>query len=118
MRAALLERIAAAADRGEAPLPRAAELVRTTFDVDRVSVARIDAAAGTRAVVVDLTGTTFVDSSMLKELLRANAELTRSGSRLIVCGISPPVRRLFDLTRTKGLFTLADDLAAALRIAG
>ena len=53
MRAALAERIAAAADRGEAPLPRAAELVRTAFGVDRVSVARIDTAAGSFEIVAE-----------------------------------------------------------------
>jgi DNA-binding CsgD family transcriptional regulator len=53
VRAALLERIAAAARRGEAPLPRAAEVVRTTFDVDRVSVARIDAVAGSFEIVAE-----------------------------------------------------------------
>jgi DNA-binding CsgD family transcriptional regulator len=53
VRAALLERIAVAAHRGEAPLPRAAEVVRTTFDVDRVSVARIDTAAGSFEIVAE-----------------------------------------------------------------
>src|SRR4051794_10783324 len=52
-RAALLERIAAAAHRGQAPLSRAAELVRTTFGVDRVSVARIDPAAGSFEIVAE-----------------------------------------------------------------
>src|SRR5215216_2918434 len=36
---------------------------------------RVDEAAGRRALVLDLAGATFVDSSMLKELLRAGAEL-------------------------------------------
>jgi DNA-binding CsgD family transcriptional regulator len=53
MRAALAERIAAVADRGEAPLPRAAELVRAAFGVDRVSVARIDTAAGSFEIVAE-----------------------------------------------------------------
>jgi DNA-binding CsgD family transcriptional regulator len=53
LRAALLERIAVAALQGEAPLPRAAEAVRTTFDVDRVSVARIDPAAGSFEIVAE-----------------------------------------------------------------
>jgi DNA-binding CsgD family transcriptional regulator len=53
MRAALVERIAAATDRGEAPLPRAAEFLRTAFDVDRVSVARIDTAAGLFEIVAE-----------------------------------------------------------------
>jgi DNA-binding CsgD family transcriptional regulator len=53
LRAALLERIAVAAHRGEAPLPCAAEVVRTAFGVDRVSVARIDSAAGSFEIVAE-----------------------------------------------------------------
>jgi DNA-binding CsgD family transcriptional regulator len=53
MLAALVERIAAAADRGQAPLPRAAELVRATFNVDRVSVARIDTYAGSFEILAE-----------------------------------------------------------------
>jgi DNA-binding CsgD family transcriptional regulator len=51
--AALCERIAVAAHHGQAPLPRAAEVVRTTFGVDRVSVARIDPAAGSFEIVAE-----------------------------------------------------------------
>ena len=53
MRAALLERIAVATYRGEAPLPRAADVVRAIFDVDRVSVARIDTTAGCFEIVAE-----------------------------------------------------------------
>jgi anti-sigma B factor antagonist len=76
---------------------------------------RVDAAAGRRAVVLDLSGATFVDSSMLKELLRAGMELSRYDTPLVLAGIPPVVRRLLELTRTDGLFTLAGDRDAALR---
>ena len=46
---------------------------------------------------------------MLKELLRASVELDRYETRLVLVGIPPAVRRVFDLTRTAELFTLADD---------
>ncbi len=62
----------------------------------------VDAAAGRRAVVLDLSGATFVDSSMLKELLRANAELERYETKLVLAGLTPTVRRVLDLTRTTG----------------
>jgi anti-sigma B factor antagonist len=76
---------------------------------------RVDSAAGSRGLVIDLTGATFIDSSMLKELLRASGELERYETRLVLAGVASPVRRLLDLTRTAELFTLADDRAAALR---
>jgi len=77
--------------------------------------ARVDEAAGDRAVVLDLSGATFVDSSMLKELLRANAELARYDTPMVLAGVPPVVERLLDLTRTAGLFAFAGDREAAVR---
>ena len=77
----------------------------------------VDSAAGARAVVLDLSGATFVDSSMLKELLRASAELSRYGTALVLMQVPPVVQRLLSLTRTDGLFTTAADREEALRIA-
>jgi anti-sigma B factor antagonist len=74
---------------------------------------RVDDAAGLRALVLDLSGATFVDSSMLKELLRANAELDRYGTRLVLADVPSAVQRVFDLTRTTEMFTLAADRNAA-----
>jgi len=77
----------------------------------------VEAAAGRRAVVLDLSGATFLDSSMLKELLRANAELERYDTRLVLAGITPAVQRVLDLTRTTAMFTLAEDRSAAVALA-
>ena len=74
--------------------------------------------AGVRAIVLDMEGVSFMDSSMLKELLRASVELDRYETRLVLAGIPPAVRRVFDLTRTAELFTLADDRASALALVG
>ena len=68
-----------------------------------------------RALVVDLAETTFIDSAVLKELLRARAELAASDVRLILAAVPPPVRRLLDLTRTSELFEDAPDVEAAVR---
>lgn len=79
---------------------------------------RVDAAAGRRGLVVDLSEATFIDSAVLKELLRAGPELARHDTRLVLAAVAPPVRRLLDLTRTADLFTLADDREDALRRIG
>ena len=88
------------------------------LDIAATSVLRshVDESAGRRGVVLDLSGATFVDSSMLKELLRASAELARYETQLVLAGITPAVRRVLDLTRTADLFTLAEDRDAALAI--
>jgi anti-anti-sigma factor len=77
--------------------------------------ARVDAAAGARGLVIDLAEVTFIDSSMLKELLRAGAELGRYETRVVLAAVPAPVQRLLDLTRTTELFTIAPDREAALR---
>jgi anti-anti-sigma factor len=75
---------------------------------------RVDAAAGRRALVIDLGAATFIDSAVLKELLRARAELSARDARLVLAGVAPPVRRLLDLTRTSELFEDAPDVETAL----
>jgi anti-sigma B factor antagonist len=77
--------------------------------------ARVDAPTNATAMVLDLSGATFVDSAVLKELLRARAELGRRGMRLVLAGVPEVVRRLLDLTRTAELFEEAPDAAAAIR---
>jgi len=77
----------------------------------------VDAAASGRGVVIDLADVTFVDSSMLKELLRAANELDRYGTRLVLAAVPPAVARLLDLTRTGALFTIVPDRVAAVRVA-
>ena len=73
------------------------------------------AAAGARAVVLDMADVTFVDSSALRELLRADASLRSGGSWLILAAVPPAVTRLLELTRTADVLTLAPTVADALK---
>ena len=77
--------------------------------------ARVDETASGRALVLDLSRATFIDSAVLKELLRARSELAERDVRLVLAGVAPPVRRLLDLTRTSELFEDAADLDEAVR---
>jgi anti-anti-sigma factor len=65
-------------------------------------------------VVADLTEAEFMDSTMLRELLRAHSSLDEAGSRLVVAGPQAPVRRLLELTGTDDLLTVADTRDQAL----
>jgi anti-sigma B factor antagonist len=76
---------------------------------------RIDAAMSGRALVIDLEETTFIDSAVLKELLRARAELAAHDVRLVLAAVPQQVRKLLDLTRTAALFDEAPDAATAVR---
>ena len=59
------------------------------------------------SLVADVEEVTFMDSTMLRELLRAHRDLGAAGRRFILAAPQPPVRRLLDLTGTAGLFTLS-----------
>jgi anti-anti-sigma factor len=73
---------------------------------------------GTELVVVDLTEVGFMDSTMLRELLRANKEVAASGGRLVVAGPQSSVRRLLDLTGTTDVFAVAASRDEALASEG
>jgi anti-anti-sigma factor len=102
------------------PAPEGISLVELSGELDVAATSEvracIDDAAGRRGLVLDFSGATFVDSSMLKELLRAAGELSRYETQLVLAGITPAVRRVLELTRTTELFTIADDRAAALEL--
>jgi anti-sigma B factor antagonist len=60
-------------------------------------------AAGARTIVVDLTETTFVDSTMLHVLLSARNELRNRG-RLVLVTDDATVKRVFEITGIDRLF--------------
>jgi anti-anti-sigma factor len=76
--------------------------------------ARFDETRSAKALVLDFERVTFIDSAVLKELLRARAELAERNARLVLAGVAMPVRRLLDLTRTSELFEDAPDVETAL----
>jgi len=78
----------------------------------------VEAAIGDREIrtlILDMAEVPFMDSSMLRELLRLNQELRQRGAWPVLAGLQSPVRRLLDLTRTAELFRLAETREAALR---
>jgi anti-anti-sigma factor len=75
---------------------------------------RLDAATS-GALVLDFRRATFIDSAVLKELLRARTELAARDVRLVLAGVPVPIRRLLDLTKTSELFEDAPDVETALK---
>jgi anti-sigma B factor antagonist len=70
--------------------------------------------AGVPHVVVDLSGTTFIDSSSLGVLIGAHRRLKlRGGSLVIVCE-TEPIIKTFRITGLDGVFTLVSSLDDAL----
>lgn len=65
-------------------------------------------------LVVDLTGVTFLGSAGLAVLVGAQADAEGRGCRLLLVPGSRIVERALEATGLLGLFTIADDVAAAL----
>jgi anti-sigma B factor antagonist len=70
--------------------------------------------AGRTRLVVDLTATTFIDSSSLGVLIGAHRRLRRlNGTLAIVCA-SDPIIKTFRITGLDGVFTIVSSLDEAL----
>ena len=71
-------------------------------------------AAGVEHVIVDLTETTFIDSSSLGVLIGAHRRLRGRGGRLMVaCDVSA-ILKTFRVTGLDGVFTVAPSVEEAL----
>jgi anti-sigma B factor antagonist len=63
--------------------------------------------AGARHVIVDLSATSFVDSTVLGVLISSHRRLGLRGGRLVVAATHPSIRRVLDLTGVSELLVLA-----------
>ena len=69
---------------------------------------------GVKRLVVDLTGTTFIDSSSLGVLIGAHRKLKqRNGSLVVVCD-NDTIVKTFRITGLDGVFTLVPSLHDAV----
>jgi anti-sigma B factor antagonist len=71
-------------------------------------------ATGADRVIVDLTETTFIDSSSLGVLIGAHRRLKARGGRLIVACADESIVKTFRITGLDGVFQLVDSVDAAL----
>ena len=69
--------------------------------------------AGRRHVVVDLTNTTFIDSSSLGVLIGAHRRLRRNGGALVIVCSHEAILKTFRITGLDSVFTIVGTLADA-----
>lgn len=74
----------------------------------------LGATTGRGHVLLDLTSVDYVSSAGLKMLDEVEIRLRSRGSELLLCGISEPVRFVFDLAGLLGRFTIESSLESAL----
>jgi anti-sigma B factor antagonist len=70
--------------------------------------------AGIDHVVVDLTRTTFIDSSSLGVLIGAHRRLQQRGGRLVVACDAEAILKTFRITGLDGVFTIVNSVETAL----
>jgi anti-sigma B factor antagonist len=73
---------------------------------------------GKTAVVLDLAGVTFIDSTGLSVLLNGLRRVTRRGGRMAIVCTNPTVLRLFEITRLDTTFEIVRSREEALRAVG
>jgi anti-sigma B factor antagonist len=73
-------------------------------------------AGGKLAVVLDLSGVEFIDSTGLSVLLNGLRRVTRAGGRMAIVVTNPTVRRLFEITRLDSTFDILATREAALAL--
>jgi anti-sigma B factor antagonist len=71
---------------------------------------------GKTAVVLDLSGTEFIDSTGLSVLLNGLRRVTRAHGRMALIVTNPTVLRLFQITRLDSTFDIAADRDEALSL--
>jgi anti-sigma B factor antagonist len=71
-------------------------------------------AAGVDCVIVDLTKTTFIDSSSLGVLIGAHRRLQQRGGRLAIACDVEGILKTFRITGLDGVFTVVNSVRAAL----
>jgi anti-sigma B factor antagonist len=57
-------------------------------------------------VILDFSEVPYIDSSGLGTLMAAHVTRQKSGRRMVLSGINARVQKLFDVTRTGGLFLI------------
>lgn len=68
--------------------------------------------SGTR-LIVDLAAVEYVSSAGLRVFLMAAKKLQKSGGKLVICGMTPAVREVFDIAGFSRMLRIEADQEAA-----
>jgi len=66
-----------------------------------------------KRLVVDLAAVPYMDSSGVATLVEALQSTRRSGAKLLLCGLTPRVRSILEISRLDTVFTIVADRTAA-----
>jgi anti-sigma B factor antagonist len=68
-----------------------------------------------KKVLIDLSGTTYIDSSGLATLIEMFQRLKKTGGRLRLSNMNEKVKNVFEITKLYKLFEIFDNREAALK---
>lgn len=71
---------------------------------------------GERVVVIDLSATTFIDSTFLSSLVAAERRLRDGGGSLVIVCADPALCKVFTITGLDRLYTIVDTVDAATKV--
>lgn len=91
--------------------------------LDSNSAATLEAVVPARAqanakLVLDLAGVPYVSSAGLRVLLIGAKAARATGHRLVLSGLSPSVREVFDISGFTSIFAIEPDVDSALAALG
>ena len=98
-------------------------VVKLTGDIDlehapRVRQLLLDCVGREMDVVVDLTGVDYIDSSGVANLVEALQTANRQDTSFQLVSVTGQAMRVLQLARLEKVFTIHDDLAAAVMATG
>jgi anti-sigma B factor antagonist len=99
--------------------PQGTPLVHLTGEFDLNQVVEVEAAltdaldGDSGALIVDLSGVGFLDSMMLRQLVRAHERARAADRKLVLVRPSPMVWRVFVVTGLASMITSSDSVAEA-----
>lgn len=97
-------------------------ILSPTGDVDlsrspalRSSLRQIQETRRPKRLVVDLSGVSYMDSSGVATLVEALQTTRKQGSKMVLCGLGPRVRSIFEIARLDTVFTIVGQVDDALK---
>ena len=84
----------------------------TSEEFERSLTGRID--VGARRLVIDMGGTDYISSAGLRVLLLTAKKLKGNGGQLVLGGMNPSVRQIFELAGFLSIFSVEADVDRAV----
>lgn len=99
---------------GVAVLSLGAEVDMSRSPELRTAIQQVFAELKPRRLVIDLAGVEYMDSSGLATLVEAMRTAKASASAIVLCGMQPKVRAIFEIARLHQYFKIVPTRADAL----